>query len=106
MRACPYQPNVICQRKRCYINCPYRIKQIRKYTKYTLPICTLPQPCKYKGQDKKTKLPICKFYDKNTGKLLPCNNQLIISQAWIIRHKPTIETLRKLWWKYKKAGVI
>ena len=106
LRACPYQPNVICQRKRCYINCPYRIKQIRKHTKYTLPICTLPQPCKYKGQDKKTKLPICKFYDKQTGQLLPCNNQLIISKAWITRHKPDIETLRKLWWKYKKAGVI
>jgi len=106
MKICPYQPNVICQRKRCYANCPYRIKQIRKYTKYTLPICTLPQPCKYKGQDKKTKLPICKFYDKNTGQLLPCSNQLIISKAWITRHKPDIKTLRKLWWKYKKAGVI
>jgi len=105
-RRCPYQPNVICERKHCYPNCPYRIKAIRKHTKYTLPICTLPQPCKFKGQDKKTKLPICKYYDKQTGKLLPCNNQLIISKAWLARHKPDMKTLRKLWYKYKKAGVI
>jgi hypothetical protein len=73
--------------------------------KYPVIVCTLEHPCKYKGQEARLRLPICKFFSRKDGRLLPCNNQLIISYTYLHRHKPTIEQLRKMWWKYRKAGL-
>jgi len=106
MRACPYAPNIICEYKVCSPDCPTYRKALQSTTKYPIPICVSKDPCRYKRQERKTKLPICTLYDKKTGRLVPCSNQLIISYTWLRKHKPTIETLRKMWYKYKKAGVI
>jgi len=106
MKLCPFNPDIVCERKRCYWSCPHRRKQDLRGIRYPIPICTYEGKCKYKGQMKDLKLPICKFYDKETKQLLYCSNQLIVSKTWLSRHKPDIETLRKMWWKMKKAGVI
>lgn len=106
MRACPYQPNTICERKHCTPYCKIRIKQMRKHVKYTVPICCSFTDCEWKGQLKGLKLPICKNYDPKTGALIPCNNQFLVSYTWLLRHKPSLKKLQTMWYKYKKAGVI
>jgi len=106
MRKCKYKPNIICEYKRCTPSCSIYREQLRKTIKYPIPICVYEDQCKYKGQMKKLKLPICKWYETETGTLLTCQYQLFISKTWLEKHKPNIKKLRLLWWKYKKAGVI
>jgi len=106
LKACKYYPYIICEYVKCGWHCPHYAKYIKQYIRYPIVVCVLNKGCRYRRTDKKLKIPICTYIDPKTKKHLPCNNQLVVSQNWLEKHKPDIQTLRKMWYKYKKAEVI
>ena len=60
-----------------------------------IPVCLYEGNCRFKAQDKKTKLPLCKNYDRRKGAYSQCNQQLFLT-TYRLENAGSLEELRKL----------
>jgi len=76
-----------------------------KPPRYILPVCLCKNPCTHKQKDKQTGYPICGWYSTKTGKYFNCSCQFFIAINYLATYKPSLDQLRKMKYKYIKAGI-